>query len=511
MPSLNWIGKQAVVNHDKEVSFRLLKKVKSASVGDSSKNLIIQGDNLEALKSLMPYYYNKIDCIYIDPPYNTGNEKWIYNDKVNSPKIRQWLTKVVKFDDLTKHDKWLCMMYPRLKLLKDLLKKDGVIFVSIDDKEEGNLRALMDEIFDEKHFFAKLTWVNRSKPKNMGEARFNIQQNVEYIFVYGKVPMKKHPRFILENLEKKEYPLKNKKGNYRLEPIVQRRNIGSLRRDTMLYTLLGLKPRNGYRWQLSEKKYKELIKNKAIILKDGKPFQIFYEKEEDNFAYIPFWSHLTETGTAEDGKKELSEILGHNHGFETVKPLNLIKQALFHIAEKNDNATILDSFAGSGTTGHAVMDLNKDGGNRRFILVEMEKDVMHSVTLKRLHKVAKSENYKDDFEYCELDKPLFDEKGKIDDSCDFSQLATYVYFTETQTNIDPKKIKKNFIGSLDNIEYYLIYKGKNKNDLNKTFLQRLKKDGAKKVVYADRCLVDEDLLAEYGVIFKQIPYEVKVY
>ena len=146
MASLNWIGKEAVVNHDKEVPFKLLKKVKTASVGDNSQNLIIHGDNLEALKALMPHYYGKIKCIYIDPPYNTGNEGWVYNDKVNSPKIKQWLKKTVKLDDLTRHDKWLCMMYPRLKLLRDLLADDGAIFISIDENEHCNLRLLMDEI-----------------------------------------------------------------------------------------------------------------------------------------------------------------------------------------------------------------------------------------------------------------------------------------------------------------------------------------------------------------------------
>ena len=142
LPTLNWIGKEAVVNHDKEVPFRLLKKVKSASVGENSQNLIIHGDNLEALKALMPYYQGKIKCIYIDPPYNTGNESWVYNDKVNSPKIKKWLGKVVggESEDLCRHDKWLCMMYPRLKLLMDLLSDDGVIFASIDDNEIHHLR-----------------------------------------------------------------------------------------------------------------------------------------------------------------------------------------------------------------------------------------------------------------------------------------------------------------------------------------------------------------------------------
>lgn len=142
MPTLNWIGKEAVVNHDKEVPFRLLKKVKSASVG-KSRNLILHGDNLQALKALMPYYTSKVKCIYIDPPYNTGKENWIYNDKVNSPKILKWLGKTVggESEDLCRHEKWLCMMYPRLKMLKDLLSEDGVIFISIDDNEVHNLKT----------------------------------------------------------------------------------------------------------------------------------------------------------------------------------------------------------------------------------------------------------------------------------------------------------------------------------------------------------------------------------
>ncbi|MDZ4785414.1 MAG: site-specific DNA-methyltransferase, partial [bacterium] len=163
MPSLNWIGKEAVTNHDKEVPFRLLKKIKTASVGDESQNLIIHGDNLEGLKALMPHYYEKVKCIYIDPPYNTGKEEWIYNDKVNSAKIKKWLGKVVgpSSEDLTSHDKWLCMMYPRLKLLRDLLSDDGLIFVSIDENEEHHLRLLMDEIFGAANFIEKIIWNKR--------------------------------------------------------------------------------------------------------------------------------------------------------------------------------------------------------------------------------------------------------------------------------------------------------------------------------------------------------------
>ncbi len=159
MPVLDWIGKKQVINHDKEVPFRLLKRVDSLSVA-KSENLIIKGDNLEALKALLPYYYNKVKCIYIYPPYNTGNEDWIYNDKVNSPEIKRWLGKVVgsEGEDLSRHDKWLCMMYPRLKLLRELLKNDGVIFVSIDDDEQHHLRMMLNEIFGAENFVTNIIW-----------------------------------------------------------------------------------------------------------------------------------------------------------------------------------------------------------------------------------------------------------------------------------------------------------------------------------------------------------------
>src|SRR5216684_1662880 len=153
MPTLNWIGKQAVVNHHQQVPFHLLKDVPELSTGDpGSGNLIVQGDNLVALKALLPYYAKQVKCIYIDPPYNTGNENWIYNDNVNSPMMKEWLGKVVDREDLTRHDKWLCMMMPRLKLLRELLSEDGIIFISIDEIEHHYLMTLMDEIFGKDNF-----------------------------------------------------------------------------------------------------------------------------------------------------------------------------------------------------------------------------------------------------------------------------------------------------------------------------------------------------------------------
>ena len=159
MPILDWIGKKAVVNHHKEVPFHLLKCDPDLSVGDpESGSLLVQADNLLALKALLPYYAGQVKCIYIDPPYNTGNEKWVYNDNVNSPEIKEWLGEVVgqEAQDLSRHSKWLCMMYPRVRLLRDFLAEDGVIFISIDDNEVASLRFLLDEIFGRKNFINRI-------------------------------------------------------------------------------------------------------------------------------------------------------------------------------------------------------------------------------------------------------------------------------------------------------------------------------------------------------------------
>jgi len=189
MPTLNWIGKEAVVKHHKDVPFRLLEPVAELSCGEAdSGNLIVQGDNLHALKALLPRYAGQVKCIYIDPPYNTGNEGWAYNDNVNSPEIRRWLGEVVgkEGETLDRHDRWLCMMYPRLVLLKQFLREDGAIFVSIDDNEIGTLRLLMDEVFGKTNFVACNTWQKRYSREN----RVAIGDAHEYIVAYAIAPMK---------------------------------------------------------------------------------------------------------------------------------------------------------------------------------------------------------------------------------------------------------------------------------------------------------------------------------
>lgn len=552
MPTLNWIGKEAVINHDKEVPFRLLKKVKSASVGDNSQNLIIHGDNLEALKALMPYYIGKIKCIYIDPPYNTGKEKWIYNDKVNSPKIKRWLGKVVgaASEDLTSHDKWLCMVYPRLKLLKELLAENGLIFISIDENEEHHLRILMDEIFGAQNFIEKIIW-NKRIPKN-DKGIGNIH---EYILLYSKDASFKHKlkmpkegindvyEFIADQKKKKvpipeaEKNLKqfyNKKGydrgitlycnlddDYKIwgKINVSWPNSDKGPRFDVLHPLTKKPtrvPDNG--WRYKRETFDNYLKCKIPIIRhDGsiKCGKIWFAKDEKTQpSYIQYLDDVKDflfrsiISVKSSGNEELSEYI-EGKVFPHPKTYNLLQQLIESV--DGDDFIVLDSFAGSGTTAEAVLRLNAKGGNRKFILVEMENDIAKNITAERVKRAIKKHDFKDGFEYCELDKPLFDEEGQIENTCDFDQFATYIYFTETQTNINPAKVSGNYIGEHGDIEYYLIYKEKGENVLSMGSLKKLKKNDSKKVVYADKCLIDDATLEKYNLVFKQIPYEVKIY
>ncbi|MBK9327210.1 MAG: site-specific DNA-methyltransferase [Hydrogenophilales bacterium] len=188
MPTLHWVGKDKVVNHHHEVPFRVLNKVSSfrapaGAPANSTDNRIIHGDNLEALKSLLPEFEGRVKCIYIDPPYNTGNEGWVYNDAVNDPKMKRWLGQVVgkEGEDLSRHDKWLCMMYPRLKLLHRLLRPDGVLFASIDRNEMATFKLLLEEIFGAANWVGEIAWRNVTDNNPT-----NISLEHEYVLCFAK-------------------------------------------------------------------------------------------------------------------------------------------------------------------------------------------------------------------------------------------------------------------------------------------------------------------------------------
>lgn len=521
MPTLNWIGKEAVVNHDKEVPFRLLRKIKSASVGDSSQNLIIHGDNLEALKALMPYYIGKVKCIYIDPPYNTGNEGWVYNDKVNSPKIKKWLGKVVgpESQDLNRHDKWLCMMLPRLKLLKDLLAEDGIIFISVDDNEYCNLRQLMDDIYGEENFVGNFIW---RKKEGGGQADAHFVREHEYIMSFRKSEsFIWRDEIVLENDSK--YNKSDSIGKYTLLKLAKWGNTARrIDRPSMYFPIIApdktkvlpIAPDGSEgRWRVGKTRMQELIDLNLIEFQKKNDYWQAYEKiyfTADKDKVLKARSIIYDLANTADASKILTEIFGSKDKFDTPKPVALLKFLIKHTT--TGNSIILDSFAGSGTTAHAVLDLNKeDGGSRKFIMVEMEDHVAKDITAERVKRAIKKYEFEGGFEYCELGKPLFDEEGQIEQECDYKQLANYIYFTETQTNIDPNAINGSWIGNFSSTDFYLLFREKGKNILDKNFLKTVTDKTVKKIIYADKCSIEQELLDEYNIVFKQIPYEVRVY
>ncbi|MDP3996100.1 MAG: DNA methyltransferase [bacterium] len=521
MPLFTWIGKDKVVNHDKDVPFRLLKKNKGLSLGERSENLIVEGDNLEALKALLPFYYGQVKCVYIDPPYNTGNEKWVYNDKVNSPAIQKWLKKTVgqEGEDLERHDKWLCMMYPRLKLLHQLLREDGVIFISIDDNEHCNLKMIMDDIFGTENFVANIIWQKKFSPQN--DARY-FSDNHDFIVCYAK---KKNYNGIEDGWKRNLQPRNDEMNARYSNPDNDTRGVwtsGDMSvktytpsTDYPITTPSGrvVNPPKGYCWRFSKEKFTELVKDSRIWFGENGSnvprLKRFLTEVQEGLVPLTIWLH-TEVGHNQEAKQEIKNILKSESPFQTPKPTRLIKRIL-QIATRKDDI-ILDSFAGSGTTAQAVLEMNEEekDSNRKFILVEMEKKIAREITQERVRRVAKKIGG-GDFEYVELGEPLFRADGNINDKVSFEEMASYIYFTETLSNIDKKKIKGNCIGEYNGTEYYLLFRQKGENILSRSALKGIKKNEERKVIYADKCLLGEETLGQYNIVFKQIPYQVRVY
>lgn len=522
MAQLQFKGKQFVQNHHLSVPYHELVPKKDKSVTDKMSlhdNLIVHGDNLAALKALLPTYAGKVKCIYIDPPYNTGNEKWIYNDNVNSPQMQEWFGKVVDREDLTRHDKWLCMMTPRLKLLRELLRDDGVIFVSIDDNEVHHLRMLMDEVFGESNFIADFIWKKKSTSTNVPGAKVSSQ--TDYTLCYGRTEQS----IIKQRIKSKDtrsYPFSDKEGKYRLV-VIEKKHAGSYERETMLFPILGQTPRKGKRWQIGEQKARELEAKGRFVFDDNTvKLKIYDFEDKDTLSAQP--NLLDGHGTTESAQAELTEIFGQQEIFDNPKPSELLRHLISLVCDEND--TVLDSFAGSGTTAHAVLALNKeDSGNRKFILVEME-DYADKITAERVRRVikgvpnAKDENLKrglgGSFSYFELGKPIELKSILSGDSLPtYKELARYVFYTATGEEFDEKVVieKKNFIGESKEYEVYLFYKPDLKY-LKETALtlDRAKELGSHKtkrrLVFAPTKYLSQDHLDDLRIDFAQLPFEI---
>jgi len=539
MPALNWIGKEAVVNHDKQVPFHLLEEVPELSCGDIDKgNLIVEGDNLVALKALLPYYAGQVKCIYIDPPYNTGNENWIYNDAVNSPEMKTWLGKVVggESEDLSRHDKWLCMMYPRLAILKQFLREDGAIFVSIDDNEVYSLRHIMNEIFGERNFIATIIWQKMDSPKNTA---IHLSEDHDYILIYAKRADLWRPNKVPRTeamIARYKNPDNDPRGPWLLSDLAARNFYAAGRYPitTPSGRVIDGPPAGSY-WRISKERFEELEKDGRIWwgrTGANRPgIKRFLSEVQEGVVPQTLWP-WDDVGSTRHAKQELSELMATGASqdlFITPKPSSLIERVL-QIATK-PGELVLDSFAGSGTTGHAVLKLNAANATaqpRRFILIEIESEVACKITAERVTHVALGyENIKGQkinglgggFKYCRLDTPLFNEDGAISKGVNFADLAAHLYFVETGQPLPEaeKAGHSTLLGVHNGVAIYLLFNGilgdkkvNGGNVLTRPTLASLPPYDGPKVIYGESNRLGIERMRRENITFKQIPYKIRV-
>ncbi len=393
MPELSFKGKEFVFNHHLAVPHRPLVPDAAKSVGEPrlDGNLIIHGDNLHALKSLLPMYAGKVDCIFIDPPYNTGNEGWCYNDNVNSPMMQQWLNEnPVGIEDGLRHDKWCAMMWPRLRLFRELLTSNGVLLVCIDDNEQQSLRAILDDIFGRYGFLSTFVWRRRI---GSSMAMDWVSTDHEYVVAYSKLP--KEVNVTGSERDMSKYNIPDGTGRfYASMPLT----VGMTKdmRPNQWYELInprtgkGYWPANGRVWGYYPPTMKEKVAAGLIIWPDDYPdkkmttprLKTYPEDAKRDRKPVSSW--LDNTGRTEEGTKVLKDIFGEVR-FSYPKPLSLVQTLVEQFAPSH--SVVLDSFAGSGTTAHAVLAANqKDGGERKFILVECE-EYADNLTAERVRRV----------------------------------------------------------------------------------------------------------------------------
>ena len=539
MPPLNWIGKEAVINHHDEVPIHTLTLDRDRSLGYANEplgtgNLLVEGDNLTALKALLPYYAGKVKCIFIDPPYNTGNESWVYNDNVNNPTIQKWLGKTVGSlaVDLSRHDKWLCMMYPRLCLLHQLLREDGVIFISIDDNEVHHLRMLMDEIFGEKNFFAILT---RRAMHTVRNSSKDFNHNADYTLVYAKEKSwfgedkSRYIRYITDKSKKYPHDDNDGRGKYKLDPLSARNYY-----EPYTFTF-----ENGVEWSPPSGRYpsysqdtlRRMEREGRIDFSGNEPRAKRYLSEVQEGQPPDVFLSPEIVGFNKEGTTELRNIFGEGGVFPQPKPVKFIKFLLELLRSKD--AIILDSFAGSGTTAHAVMEQNReDGGSRRFILVEVEPKIAREITAVRLERVSEGYTYEQKgrlqhvfgtegtFSYYHVGE-TFLEKQEIP----FSEMAQLLFFKETGTPMAvntvvslvegdspsygacnaAERYKRAFLGSADGVGVYLL----NSEDiLTEDLIDHLPPHNGSRVIHCGGTQLTEATLKQLGITFRQMPYNL---
>lgn len=542
MPTLHWIGKEKVVNHHLEVPFKILEHQYGLSVEGGkqagrelgSGNKIIHGDNLEALKALLPQYEEKIKCIYIDPPYNTGNEGWVYNDNVSDPKISKWLNQIVgkEGDDLSRHDKWLCMIYPRLKLLHKLVAPDGIILISIDDNEYSQLKLLLDEIFGQAGFFASFVWRRRI---SSSMAASWISKDHEYVLAYSKKPDDVWVRGEERDMDK--YNIPDGKGRYYASmPLT----VGMTKemRPNQWYELknprtgTGYFPPKGRVWGYYPPTMQEKLDKNLVIFpedfpdkklttprlksypedakRDRKPLSTWIFEQNQEIDSLE--NHYLTTAKNEEGTRLLKQIFDDSV-FSYAKPLSLIQSLLQQFTIGED--IVLDSFAGSGTTAHAVLNLNNaDGGNRKFILVEMG-DYAETITSERVKCVIQgysgTPGTGGSFDFYTLGQALFDTDNNLNEAVPTEKIREYIYYSETRRplpKVEPVADNSYFLGVNQDAAYYFYYVKDGLTTLDSDFLATIKTEASQYIIYADNCLLDKAFMLKHNIIFKKIPRDI---
>lgn len=394
MPELQFKGKEFVYNHHLTVPFRPLEMQDGKGIGAPrlDGNLIVHGDNLHALKALLPMYAGKVDCIFIDPPYNTGNEGWCYNDNVNSPMIKEWLdSNPIGLEDGLRHDKWACMMWPRLKLLYELLAEAGSFWMTLDDNESHRARLILDELFGADNFVADVAWKHTQQSKN--DERY-FSRNKNNILCYRKSEQCQNFRFNRTDEDNTNYsnPDDDPQGAWRSGDVRSPSMRPSLKYPIVTPSGNSIAPPdNGWRWSEAETVAKIASGEIKFSNDETRIIRKIYLSKQAGRTPENVWAS-EKFGTSRMANSQLTGIFEGNCPFDTPKPVELVSSIIEVVA--NPDALILDSFAGSGTTAHAVLAANaRDGGNRRFILVEGE-DYADTLTAERVRRVIKGYSFK---------------------------------------------------------------------------------------------------------------------
>ena len=526
MPTLQFKGRNSIWSHHLSVPYHALEEVREWDYRSErgEGNLIVEGDNLLALRALQPRYGGKIKCIYIDPPYNTGNEGWVYNDKVNNPMIRSWLGKTVDKEDLTRHDKWLCMMVPRLQLLRELLTEDGVIFVSIDDNEVHNLRSVMDDIFGEENFVSTIIW--HSKYTTANDASYVSYQHENVLF-YAK-DKRNFKIGLFERTEKQDSAYKNpdndKKGPWKVTPLHAKTG-----QESGNYSI---RFPNGITWTAPAGRYPRYSKKRLLDIYNEGGLHFNTRGNVDKKTYLSevkqgltvgsVWYHQ-EVGHTHENNEELANLFGKGF-FDNPKGTKLIKRILI-VANTKEDDIILDSFAGSGTTMDAVMALNKeDGGNRRCIMVQMteatpqapDKNICRDITRERIQRAIDKYGYESGFKYLCVGASM-DPEDMLDGKLpSYERFAEYVFYLATGQHIqvqgsDPHT---HYVGMYGQDAIYLLYEQNMEVLTEMALTQKIAEQiiahntKKRKIIFAPACFLDNEYMEEKNIDFVSVPYNL---